>query len=99
MEGSGGRWRNVGGIRRQIKDGENGFPVNTVDETAHRIVQLVKDAGLRQKLGAKAKSTVRDNFLLTRLIAFAGDCLRSLEQCAGTTTRYCLLDRRRERGL
>ena len=59
---------NVGGIRRQIKDGENGFLVNTVDETAHRIVQLVKDAGLRQKLGAKAKSTVRDNFLLTRLM-------------------------------
>jgi trehalose synthase len=59
---------NVGGIRRQISDGENGFLVNTVEETADRIVQLLKDAALRQRLGANAKRTVRENFLLTRLM-------------------------------
>jgi trehalose synthase len=59
---------NVGGIRRQIRDGENGFLVNTVQETAQRIVQLLKDPDLRQRLGDNAKSTVRENFLLTRLM-------------------------------
>ncbi len=59
---------NVGGIRRQIKDGENGFLVNTPAEAAERIVQLLSDPQLRQRLGSNAKSTVRDNFLLTRLM-------------------------------
>jgi trehalose synthase len=59
---------NVGGIRRQIKDGENGFLVDTVDQAAQRIVQLLTDQELRERLGANAKRTVRENFLLTRLM-------------------------------
>ncbi len=59
---------NVGGIRRQIKDGENGFLVNTPAEAADRIVQLLNDEDLRHRLGSNAKSTVRENFLLTRLM-------------------------------
>ncbi len=42
---------NVGGIRYQIEDGVNGFLVSTVDETAARIVQLMKDADLRARIG------------------------------------------------
>ena len=52
----------------QIKDGENGFLVNTPAEAVDRIVQLLTDQGLRQRLGSNAKSTVRANFLLTRLM-------------------------------
>ena len=59
---------NVGGIRHQIRDGENGFLVDTVEQAAARIVQLVKDPKLRQKLGGKARETVRERFLLTRLM-------------------------------
>src|SRR5829696_4731836 len=59
---------NVGGIRRQIRDGENGFLVNTVDEAAERIVRLLRTPGLRARLGASAKETVRKNFLLSRLL-------------------------------
>ena len=59
---------NVGGIRRQIKDGENGFLVDTVDQAAQRIVELLTDGELRERLGANAKRTVRENFLLTRLM-------------------------------
>jgi trehalose synthase len=59
---------NVGGIRRQITDGDNGFLVNTVDEAAERIVQLVRDPGLRARLGASAKETVRKKFLMSRLL-------------------------------
>jgi trehalose synthase len=59
---------NVGGIRHQIRDGENGFLVNTIDQAAERIVQVLKDPGLQQRLGARAKDTVRENFLMSRLV-------------------------------
>ena len=59
---------NVGGIRHQIRDGENGFLVETVEQAAERIVQVVKDAKLREKLGASARESVRQRFLLTRLM-------------------------------
>jgi trehalose synthase len=58
---------NVGGIRRQIKNGENGFLVDTVEQTAERIVQLVKDEVLRARMGAAARESVRRDFLLSRL--------------------------------
>lgn len=70
---------NVGGIRRQIKDGENGFLVNSIDEAADRIVRLLRDAGLRKRLGANAKETVRNNFLLSRLLE---DWIDLLTVCA-----------------
>jgi trehalose synthase len=58
----------VGGIRHQIHDGENGFLVGSVEQAAARIVQLIKDPKLRQRLGKKAHETVRERFLLTRLM-------------------------------
>lgn len=57
---------NVGGIRYQIDDGVNGFLVNTVEEAAARIVQLVKDEALRRRLGEAGRETVRKKFLLSR---------------------------------
>ena len=59
---------NVGGIRRQITDGENGFLVDSVDQAAQRIVQIIKNPGLRERLGTRAKETVRQNFLMSRLV-------------------------------
>ncbi|MYZ48402.1 glycosyltransferase [Propylenella binzhouense] len=59
---------NVGGIRHQIEDGVNGFLVDNVEEAAARIVQVLKDPDLRLRLGAKARQTVRDRFLMTRLM-------------------------------
>jgi trehalose synthase len=59
---------NVGGIRHQIRDGENGFLIHTVEEAAERIVQLIKDPRLRARLGDSARETVRQRFLLTRLM-------------------------------
>jgi trehalose synthase len=59
---------NVGGIRQQIRDGENGFLVNTVDEAGERIVQILRDTELRRRLGSNAKETVRQNFLISRLL-------------------------------
>lgn len=56
-----------GGIRHQIEDGTNGFLVGSVEQAARRIVELVRDARLREELGRRGRETVRDRFLLTRL--------------------------------
>ncbi len=70
---------NVGGIRYQIEDGVNGFLVSSIEEAAERIVQLVKDRKLRERLGQKARETVRQKFLLTRSLEQYLDLLNSFE--------------------
>jgi trehalose synthase len=69
----------VGGIRYQIEDGVNGFLVSSIEQTAGRIVQLIKDRGLRERLGEKGKETVRQQFLLTRYLEQYLDLFSSFE--------------------
>jgi trehalose synthase len=71
---------NVGGIRRQIRDGENGFLVETIDQTAERIVQVLKNPRLRQRIGRRARETVRENFLMSRLVEDWIDVLWTFQQ-------------------
>ena len=59
---------NVGGIRRQIIHGENGFLVETVDGTALRIQQLLSNPILAKKMGNEAKQTVLTNYLTPTLV-------------------------------
>lgn len=70
---------NVGGIRYQIQDGVNGFLVSSVEETAKRIVQLLKDGKLKENMGRKARETVQERFLLTRLVEQYLDLFSSFE--------------------
>ena len=70
---------NVGGIRSQIEDGVNGFLVSSVEDAAHRIVQLVKDGKLREQMGRKARQTVAGRFLLTRYLEQYVDLFGSFE--------------------
>jgi trehalose synthase len=70
---------NVGGIRHQIRDGENGLLVETAEQAAVRIVQVIKDSKLREKLGANARQTVSHRFLMTRLMEEWLDLLGSFE--------------------
>jgi trehalose synthase len=70
---------NTGGIRHQIEDGVNGFLVSSIEEAANRIVQLLKDEDLRERLGQKARETVRQQFLLTRLLEQYLDLFNSFE--------------------
>jgi trehalose synthase len=70
---------NVGGIRYQIKDGVNGFLVSSVEETAARIVQLIKDEKLRRQMGNRARETVKERFLLTQLLEQYLDLFNSFE--------------------
>jgi trehalose synthase len=70
---------NVGGIRYQIEDGVNGFLVSSVEETADRIVRLLTDEELRRTMGARGRETVRERFLLIRLLEQHLDLLSSFE--------------------
>lgn len=69
----------VGGIRHQIEDGVNGFLVDSVEQAAARIVQVVSSPDLRRKLGEKARETVRARFLMTRLMEDWLDLIGSFE--------------------
>ena len=59
---------NVGGIRHQIEDGVNGCLVDNIEQAAERIVDIIKNPKLRDKLGKAAHKTVRERFLMTRLM-------------------------------
>jgi trehalose synthase len=70
----------TGGLRHQIEDGINGFLVESVAQAADRLVQLLKDAGLRRRLGEHARKTVQDRFLMTRLMEDWLDLIGSFDQ-------------------
>lgn len=70
---------NVGGIRYQIRNGVNGYLVNSNEEAAARIVQFLKNPKIRERMGKKAKETVREKFLMTRLVEQYLDLFNSFE--------------------
>ena len=70
---------NVGGIRFQIKDEDNGFLVNSSEEAAERIIQIIQDTSLQEKMGIKAKESVTKQFLMTRLLEQYLDLFNSFE--------------------
>jgi trehalose synthase len=69
----------VGGIRYQIEDGVNGYLVSSVEETAQRMVQLLKEEGLRRAMGQRARESVRERFLMIRLLEQYLDLLDAFE--------------------
>lgn len=70
---------NVGGIRYQIKDGENGYLVSSIEETAQRIVTLLRDKRLRKSMGKKARETVKEHYLLPKYLEKYLDLINSFE--------------------
>jgi trehalose synthase len=62
---------NVGGIPVQIEDGKNGYLLEPKDNNgfADRIIHLLKNPKDREQLGKNAKETVRQKFLITRLLS------------------------------
>ena len=59
---------NVGGIRIQIEDAVSGYLIDSPEECAWRIVQLLRDPQLRARLGEAARESVRERFLMPRLV-------------------------------
>jgi trehalose synthase len=59
---------NVGGIPAQVIDGENGFLVDPRDHEAmaERVLDLLSDRSLRERMGERATQHVKENFLITR---------------------------------
>ncbi len=71
---------NVGGIPLQIVDGESGFLIEAtdLDGFADRIITLLKDAELSNRMGAEAREFIRRNFLVTRMLSDYLDILNDL---------------------
>ncbi len=79
----------VGGIRHQIEDGINGFLVSSVEETAERMVQLVNDRELRERMGKKARDNVQKQYLMIHLMENYFDLLTGFEtQYSLTKTQF-----------
>jgi len=58
----------VGGIPLQVTDGESGYLVSTVEECAERALAILADPGLGKQLGRAGKESVRQRFLMPRLL-------------------------------
>jgi len=60
----------VGGIPLQVLDGETGYLVAPRDYQgmAERVLELLTDPGLRERLGQAGREHVRARFLMTRLL-------------------------------
>jgi trehalose synthase len=56
----------TGGIRLQVINNHTGFLVNTPEGAALRIRYLLHHRDKLEEMGRKARSFVRENFLLTR---------------------------------
>lgn len=60
----------VGGIPLQVIDEETGFLCDPEDYDcfAQRIIELIEDEALREKIGQNGREHVKNNFLITRLM-------------------------------
>ena len=58
----------VGGIVRQIQDGETGWLVDSADECAEACIEILRDAAEARVRALKGKEYVRRNFLMPRLL-------------------------------
>lgn len=56
----------AGGIKLQIRDGFDGYLVDSVEECARRVVDLLADPVGAEAMGAQGREHVRANFLATR---------------------------------
>jgi trehalose synthase len=57
---------NVGGIKLQIENGINGFLVDSIEETAEKILYLLKNPKIAKQMGKKGHEKVKNQFLLTK---------------------------------
>jgi trehalose synthase len=71
----------VGGITVQIEDGVNGFLAPDAAACAARVVALLRDGRLARRIGRAARASVRERFLIPRLVC---DELRLYAEALGT---------------
>jgi trehalose synthase len=56
----------AGGIKLQIREGFDGYLVDTVEECAHRVIDLLADPVGADAMGSQGHDHVLENFLATR---------------------------------
>ncbi len=59
---------NVGGIPLQVQDGESGYLVDSIEQCAERILDVLNDPALGKSLGLRGKEHVRAHFLTPRYL-------------------------------
>ena len=59
---------NVGGIPLQVDNRRTGYLVGDISECAERVIHLLKNSEIANKMGTSGKEYVRKNFLITRLL-------------------------------
>jgi trehalose synthase len=79
----------AGGIPLQMADGGGGVLVDTVDETAAAIVDLLRDRERADELGRRGRQRVYEHFLLPRLLLSE---LVLLNELAGNNSNEVLRD-------
>ena len=70
---------NAGGIPHQIDDGVSGYVVDSPEQAAERMVELVGDPDKAAKMGERGREKVRQNYLITRLLEQHLDLLGGFE--------------------
>ena len=74
----------AGGIPLQLRDGVGGYLIDSVDECAERVLELLGDSDGARELGNEGRALVSERFLLTRLLA---DELQLYASLLGTPLR------------
>jgi trehalose synthase len=74
----------AGGIKLQIRDGDNGYLVDSIEECAQRVIDLLADPAGAEAMGAHGREHVRGNFLSTREL---GDWLQLFADLQEDATR------------
>ncbi len=71
---------NIGGIPLQIKNGKNGFLIDpqNIDGFANQIIELLKNPEMAKKIGEQGRETVREKFLITRILSDYLDVLNDI---------------------
>jgi trehalose synthase len=68
---------NAGGLRLQVEDGKTGYLVDSVDDCAERLMELLQDPTLGDEMGRAGKARARHRFLTVREVT---DYLELLSQ-------------------
>jgi trehalose synthase len=71
---------NAGGIPMQMTGELSNYLVNSVEECAQKIVYLLKNPKVRQRLGKEGKKNVEEHFLMPRLVRDELTLIKSLLQ-------------------
>lgn len=69
----------AGGIPMQMPEGVGGHLVDGIEECAEKTMELLRDPRAAQELGASGRAHVRENFLISRMLADELRLLNSLQ--------------------